>query len=247
MIKRPLSDVVKVKFINLHNVHEEYYPVPAKNMLPEWFKQTPGFIKSVDINSVKGKYMDEYGSSSSTVKHCMPVYDSITAGYIIVTHEDLIVDGDIEGPPFFFWTNDNNPAIGFQSTEQAEQYPDKGSFDIPKWTSNWAYITPPGYSCLFVSPMHRDTPIRVLEGVVDTDTYNSKVQFPFLLKDKNWRGLIPAGTPIVQVIPFKRESYEFEVSEKQEDFKTVDKVRSRLNSVFLHRYKRKFWSRKEYN
>ena len=43
--------------------------------------------------------------------------------------------------------------------------------------------------------------------MVDTDKYPIPVHFPFLLK-KNFEGLIKQGTPIIQVIPFKRESWK---------------------------------------
>lgn len=246
MTKR-LTKEVPIKFINVGRVHEEYYPIPAKHAIPDWYKETESNIKSVDPTG-KGKYMDEFGTSSSTIKRCMPVFDAISAGYILVTHEDLYVDGDIGAAPFFYWTDSQDPSIKFHSPEQAEKHPntipDQG---IPKWANNWAIITELGYSCMFLRPMHRDTPIMIFEGIVDTDTYHSRVQLPFVLKDSSFRGLIPAGTPIAQVIPFKRESYRYEVSETQEDLIEVQKSRKRLKSVFINSYKKKFWFRKEYN
>lgn len=241
-----MTKPIPIKFINVGRVHEEYFPIPAKHLIPDWYKEMDLHIKGTDPNG-KGRYMDEFGTSTSTIKRCMPVFDAISAGYIIVTHEDVYIDQDDNQSPFYYWTDSNDPSIRFHSPDQAEKYPDVPNHGIPKWANNWAIVTPAGYSCMFLRPMHRDTPIKIFEGVVDTDTYNSIVQLPFLLKDPNFKGLIPAGTPVAQVIPFKRESYKCEISESQEDLIKVQKSRKRLRSVFLNSYKRKFWTRKEYN
>ena len=53
--------------------------------------------------------------------------------------------------------------------------------------------------------MHRESVFTIMDGIVDTDSYNALVNFPFFLNDWSYEGLIPAGTPMAQVIPFKRE------------------------------------------
>jgi len=67
-----------------------------------------------------------------------------------------------------------------------------------------------------------------------------------MLKDPKWEGIIPAGTPIVQVIPFKRDSFTMQVSNSKEDLEAIERVNKRLKSMFLNSYKVKFWSKKEY-
>jgi hypothetical protein len=234
-----------IKFINVGRVSEEYYPAPAKKEVPDWYKETKSTVEGSG-SSIIGKYMMPGGGSPSTVKRCMPVFDAMTAGYIIKTHEDFVVDGEVGDPPFFYWKNDASPSISFQTKPQAEKYPNR-EFDIPKWHSHWAISTPPGYSCLIIDPMHRDSEIRILEAIVDTDTYAGVLGLPFLLKDPLWRGIVPAGTPIAQVIPYRRESFKLTVSDSNEDMLSVEKSRKLLKSVFIHGYKNKFWSRKEYN
>ena len=107
----------------------------------------------------------------------------------------------------------------------------------------WAIKTPKGYSTLFTQPMHRESVFTILPGVVDTDTYTAPVNFPMVINDPNFEGLIPKGSPIVQVIPFKRDKWESTFSK---DVESVNKVSAYLNSQFFDRYKRMFWSRKEY-
>jgi hypothetical protein len=178
----------------------------------------------------------------------MPIFDSISAGYIISTHSDLFVsqkeeDGKIS--PYYEWSNFD--AIAFHSTHQLPVHPEnKGhEFAYPKWNNAWAISTPPGYSTLFISPLHRETPIVALPGVVDTDTYTSPVNFPFVLKDPKMDGLIPAGTPIVQVIPFKRDSWQMEFG-TNEDLVQQDRVTRRLRTRFFDSYKNQFRQPKEY-
>ena len=165
-----------IKFVNVNQVHEEYYPRPAKDMIPSWYKESLSYIGG------KKKYLAAYKSvnksddgTAATVKKCMPLLDAITAGYILVTHEDILIESQGDQPPYFYWTSKTSPSITFQPIAQAENYPNIPKWDIPKWVNNWAITTPAGYSCLFVAPMHRESPIKIFEGVVDTDSYTAKI------------------------------------------------------------------------
>jgi hypothetical protein len=93
--------------------------------------------------------------------------------------------------------------------------------------------------------MHRESPFTILDGIVDTDSYNAPVNFPFVLNDWGFEGLIPAGTPMAQVIPFKRESWQMEIG-SQEEFEAQQKTTIHLRTSFFDSYKNKFRSPKEY-
>jgi hypothetical protein len=43
-------------------------------------------------------------------------------------------------------------------------------------------------------------PFSILPGIVDADHFKLSVQFPFLLQ-AGFEGVIPAGTPVAQIIP----------------------------------------------
>jgi hypothetical protein len=109
----------------------------------------------------------------------------------------------------------------------------------------WSIKTPKGHSVLFVQPFHRESIFTILPGIVDTDTYNSPVNFPFVLNDINFEGLIPAGTPMAQIIPFKREKWSLEFG-NDEDILESNKHTKRVRSRFFDSYKNNFWNRKEY-
>jgi hypothetical protein len=232
-----------IEFIDVTNeVPDIYAPKPAKMVIPDWYKNISSYI-----DGVKEAYADDRGFSSSTIKKCMPVYDALTAGYIIFSSTDVEVSSTPEGK-YYKWPA--RSTISFHDPSQASTYPNIPRDLIPKWQNPWAIRTPRGYSCLFVNPFNRgeESVFHCFEGVVDTDDYVSPVNFPFLLKDQKWEGVIPAGTPIVQVIPFKRESYSHAVM-RRDDLKNnvVERVTANLKSTFFNGYKDRFWNKKEYN
>jgi hypothetical protein len=81
--------------------------------------------------------------------------------------------------------------------------------------------------------------------VVDTDKYFAPINFPFVLNDYSFEGLIPAGTPMAQVIPFKRESWNT-VFGSQEDLRELSKVSIRLKVKIFDSYKTFYRSKKEF-
>lgn len=225
---------MKIIFTNTSGADIEQ-PKPASKLVPDWYKNMESYV---------GKEKKPMGdaSTSATIKRCMPVLDAITAGYIIESPADVWVSKKDERQ-WFEWSDFG--LISFHPIEQAPEHPARKPFPYPKWNNPWSITTPKGYSTLFVQPMHRESVFTILPGVVDTDTYSAPVNFPFVINDPNFEGLIPKGTPIVQVIPFKRDSWNMEIGTK-EDFDRQNKINKKLQSKFFDRYKSMFWTRKEY-
>lgn len=221
------------------SVSDEYFPKPASVFLPEWYKKTSGHIGN------KKSYINTE-ITGPTIKKCIPVFDALTAGYIISTYCDIVIgkhpDGTISYTPVY-----NDPeSISYHPIIQAPYHPSMNGHPYPKFINPWGITTPRGYSCLFMPPVHEGNKyFKVLEGIVDTDKYNATVNFPFVLSDVNFEGLIPAGTPMVQVIPFKRDSWSSK-SGSEKERKKVSEDMNLLNSRFLDRYKSLFWERKQY-
>jgi hypothetical protein len=231
-----------ITFTDTIGIPDIYYPVPASKVIPDWYKNLESYIGG-------DKRTNGIAGTSATAKRCMPIFDAITGGYIISTHTDIWVsqklneDGKIL--PFYEWKSFN--AIEFHSKDQLPEHPDGAGHELsyPKWINAWSIKTPPGYSCLFISPLHRETPIITLPGIVDTDKYTSPVNFPFVLRDPNMDGLIPAGTPIVQVIPFKRDSWEMKLG-TEEDYVEQALATNKLRVLFFDSYKRQYRQPKDY-
>ena len=226
----------EITFTNIFGLNF-FPPKPAVKQIPDWYKDTPEYV------SDQGKKIADNGSTPHTIKKCMPVLDAITAGYILYTQVDVQVT-QVDGLPYFHWAAQD--AISFHPIEQAPLHPSRKDASYPKWNNPYAIKTPPGYSTLFVPPMHNPNGIfTVLEGIVDTDSYKAPVNFPFVLNNVKWEGIIGAGTPMVQVIPIKRDSWEHKIGldkERQEQ----SMITAKLKTLFFNSYKRQFWARKEY-
>lgn len=225
-----------IKFTDIVGVEKEFYPKPAVAHIPEWYKLTEEYVGG------KKEVPPEGNGVVQTVKKCIPVFDAITAGYIITSPADVYVSQQ-DGKPYYSWSNLG--LIEFHPITQAPLHPSQNGAPYPKWNNPWAIKTEPGYSCLFVQPFHRESVFTILPGVVDTDSYFSSVNFPFVLNDVKFEGMIPAGTPIAQVIPFKRDSFKMEIG-SEKDFKEQALVVRKLKTTFFNSYKLKFWHRKEY-
>jgi hypothetical protein len=235
-----MGQIMKIIFTNIYkleNILES--PRPAKNFIPEWYKKMSAYVTGEKVPF-------DSGQSNGTIKKCMPVFDAITAGYIITSVADLYVEIKEDGSPFYKWSGYD--LLGFHIPEQTIGHPAKKNDEdnsSPKFINPWSIKTPKGYSVLIIQPMHRESPFTILPGVVDTDTYTQPVNFPFTLNDKNWEGLIPAGTPIAQIIPFKRESWKMEIGGEKE-LKEIDFIKNKFSTVFWDKYKRWHHQNKEY-
>lgn len=224
----------KIIFSKIVDVSDEYRPRPASQFLPEWYKKTQSYLnnkKDIDYNL----------NITATIKKCIPVFDALTSGYIIPTPCDLMIKKNENGEQVYLSSQE---PIQFHSIEQAPYHPFMNNQSYPKWTNPWGIKTPNGYSCLFIAPVHGGNKyFTIAEGIVDTDTYNAPVNFPFVINDTDFEGLIPAGTPMAQVIPFKRESWsaEYSFDSSQSDYST-----KLLTSKFFNRYKNLFWQKKDY-
>jgi hypothetical protein len=225
---------MKIIFTNTTGADIEQ-PKPASRLVPDWYKNMDSYI------SKEKKPMGD-ATTSATIKRCIPVLDAITAGYIIESPADVWVSRKEEGQ-WFEWSDFG--LISFHPIEQAPEHPARKPFPYPKWTNPWSIKTPKGYSTLFVQPFHRESIFTILPGIVDTDIYTPPVNFPFVINDPTFEGLIPKGTPIAQVIPFKRDSWNMEIGNK-DDFNSQNKISKKLQSKFFDRYKTMFWTRKEY-
>jgi hypothetical protein len=238
-----LGEKIKITFTNTVDWDIEP-PKPAEKCLPNWYKETPSYIND---KKTPPSFMPEGSNTSSTIKRCMPVFDVITMGYIIDLPADVYVYTKINenGDKYqvFEWAALN--LINFHATVQASKHPLANTHAYPKFNNPWAIKTPKGYSTLFVQPFHRKSVFTIFSGVVDTDVCSTPVNFPFVLNDVNFEGLIPKGTPIVQVIPFKRDSWKMSLGSVKEKIE-LKKISNKLDSKFFDKYKSLFWNKKSY-
>lgn len=229
---------MEIVFTNTSNyLIENIEPVPAKKVIPEWYKNTLSHR-----NKENKKMPDGNGVTEQTIKRCMPVFDALTAGYIISTYVDVYVSF-VEGKHWFEWAAFD--AVTFHTNDQAPNYPQSRDEPFPKWQNLWSIKTSPGTSCLFIPPVHRESPFAILEAVVDTDSYDHNINFPFIMKDSNFEGLIPAGTPMVQVIPFQRNQWKMKIGGELEKERATKTALS-LKQHFFDGYRNNHRKTKDY-
>jgi hypothetical protein len=228
-------------------------PELASKNIPDWYKNMESYMGGT-------KKLNGHGINQGTIKRCMPVFDAMTAGYLILLPADVnvsikeytptdpktgevIPDLPTKMMHHFEWCSFNT--VGFHPVEQAPDHPLHNGNPYPKWMNPWSIRTPKGYSTLFVQPMHRDAPFTIMPGVVDTDKYFAPVNLPMVINDPDFEGLIPKGTPIAQVIPFKRDSWELQLG-GQKELEDQKKVADKNETKLYDKYKSMFRVLKEY-
>jgi hypothetical protein len=218
------------KQILFHSVNTELEilkPVPTSKNIPKWFKSIKGMVGELP-----------------TIKRCIPFLDSLVSGYQIPLPAEVIWDSASKE----FMSKAKVVMNSDHSIEQVPGVPVPEGFDPQphKWINNWYIKTPKGYSTLFIHPLNRtDLPFYSISAIVDTDKHDLVINFPFFLKE-GFSGVIAEGTPIIQAIPFKRDSWVMKVKDTGKSFGTNKKTFFKDTERF-GLYKRLWWSKKEYN
>jgi hypothetical protein len=227
----------EILFTDTMGIIPDYFPKPAKSITPEWYKNTKSYIGKKEVTE---------SGITSTIKKCVPVLDILSAGYVIPTWCDIWVSRK-DGSSTFRTQNDTM-RIEYHPLVQLPLHPSaKDNEAAFKFMNPWSIRTPKGHSCLFAAPFHNPNPyFEVLSAVVDTDTYFAPVNFPFFLKNVEFEGLIPAGTPMIQVIPFKRQSWKMSFGNHEDEI-VARKTTAELRTSIFNSYRTRFWNKKEFN
>jgi hypothetical protein len=215
-------------------------PVPAKTVLPEWYKEIPPYIDKAK----KLSYPMNFTTHNTTIKRCVPFLDALSSGYMFTLDDDVFVE-HINNEPNMRWKTDAE-MITWHTVNQFPglPIPDEYFYMVAKWHNEWMIQTPKGYSAVFSHPMNRiDLPFYTLSGIVDTDKHPVPVQFPFILK-KNFEGIIKAGTPLAHITLVKREEWKSQVMPFNEDEEY--KKRRGYYRTFAESYKKNFWTPKSH-
>lgn len=243
MLEKKIIFKSKYKDILIH-------PTPIKKLLPEWFKKLPNYDgkKEAFINA--------------TAKKCVPLLDTFTSGYAILNPIDIIFWYDeVDGQKGINWRTpdslnlDKYPHINLGVTTHTKNQINIGfvrrdEMDFPfKYLNPWLIQTPKNYSCLFTNPFNygHDRGLRILDGIVDTDVYYDKVNFPFFLKGfrEGESFMLKKGDPVALVFPFLRNkwSMEIETLDEREHLGEMFKIFNNL----VNNYRSKIWSKKTYD
>ena len=176
-------------------------PIPANKVMPDWYKRLGQYVSN-DGSSTN----DRPSIQSSTVKRCAPFMEAMTMGWIIPLAAEVeftAQDGYVE----YGWEF-GRELISNHSLAQVggDMFPNS-EWPVMKFHNFWSINVPDGYSALFTNPLNRPgQQFTTFSGVVDLDNYFNTVNFPFMWTGGEFEGIIESGAPIIQVIPFKRDS-----------------------------------------
>lgn len=194
-----------IEFILMKDFDSEYSELELKrsiDIVPSWYKDLPPYIKYK-------------GSDDLSLKKCIPFLDALNTGYYLVTKKDYSFSANLEREEYSFSSTNLTNAQG-QKTISSHPMEQVGNMPFSeeyikylfKWNNPYQIKTPENYGVLFTHPMNwHHLPFYTLSGLVDTDKFPIPVLFPFLMKN-NFNGIIPAGTPVVQIIPIKKEDWK---------------------------------------
>jgi hypothetical protein len=217
-------------------------PKPSREYQPDWYKNMGAF-------HTKKPTFDEKGTTNRTVKLCMPFADGINAGYIQETWQDIHIsveeyeDNEISLEYFY----PTEPKI--ISTRGASGYPISDEFHPIEFVFHpgWSPQLPKGWSMLYIQPINRPELVTdFVTGIIDSDSFThseENANMPFFVK-KSFNGIIPKGTPLVQMIPIRREEWEATIAEYDEN--TQIKQMAAMRQFFWGGYKKLHWAKKNY-
>ena len=171
-------------------------PLPAVKAMPSWFRS----LAAIDRDTLSAT------DNAMTIKRCMPFLDALSAGWVLPLAATVRLEVTNDGGQVDCGWDFDRTMISNHSPQQVAGHPRLPSPPM-KFHNHWTIVTPPGWSCLFVSPLNHPHPaFDVLAGIVDTDEYRSQIHFPFFPPATDGIYTIEAGTPVVQIIPFRRDA-----------------------------------------
>jgi hypothetical protein len=220
-------------------------PYPASQWQPEWFKSLKHRViddgaKEAELkrtrffSSKSNKGKQAKGFYTSTVKRCTPLVEALSAGWIIPLAQDVHIrsNKDCSMLDWEFQRGDK-PMVEVHERAQIgdENHPAYPKWPF-KWRNWWQITTPPGISLMFVDPLNRkdNRLFTCFDAIVEADWYDEFINFPFTWNVPDFNGVVPVGTPLVQVIPIRRTDYQIDgkcSSFTDKDLQDLQKTRLR--------------------
>jgi hypothetical protein len=167
--------------------------VPARKVFPEWLKPQ---LATKNVKFVS----------------CPGMFDMAHQGYIIRAWTDMRIkagkSGIVVDLPQLRDNELKMAPMDFNIVDGLAPIRDKVKRVVCKMSSPWAVFTKPGISA-YVLPAVMHSPfldkLHVYPGIVDYDDFHT-INFIFTPLEE-CEVFIPAGTPLLQVIPYRRQDF----------------------------------------
>jgi hypothetical protein len=216
-------------------------PFPASQAIPIWWREASPYFKTPNDPDGK-KIIVQDRESNATFKKCTPMLDLLSSGYVVPLWSDIQVKLE-NGLPSISWRMKkdvfhlhNGEGVEIPNGYQETQF---------KFLNQWVPKLPKGYSALIIAcPGYPNTPFRAMQAIIDYDKTTHPLSVPMFLKE-NFEGIVEKGTPMFQIIPFKRNNWQSKFSFLKEDQYYINQDRD-VKSTIVNNYVRNFWEKKSY-
>lgn len=220
---------------------------PASKFIPDWWKNQNIKYESERVKNNKQAQIKGGGprkTTLTTTRNCPGIYDYMTSGYIVPAWCDIRLEwqqGKAEafnlqtGHVLHYLQESYGQSLPMMMTHEEPQAKDAPFWDnscksILKFSSPWNLKTSEGVSCFFTHPYyHTSTDYTIMPGILDTDVkhYPNSIINIFIRLNKQGKPIfIERGTPLLQVVPFKRSDVKFRcvTNPTSEDFRPYEEM-----------------------
>ena len=239
--KDKITNEIEFVALDKHSFEVCPKPFPASQALPQWWKDASPYIKNG--NNVDGKkiIVKNYESNAS-FKKCTPMLDLLSSGYIVPLWSDVLIRYENELPSIS-WRVEKN-VFELHATQEVE-IPNGYQKSQFKFLNQWVPKLPKGYSALIIAcPGYPNNPFRAMQAIIDYDKTTHPLFPPMFLKE-GFEGIVEKGTPMFQIIPFKRNSWESKFSFLESGQYAINMDRD-VKATIVNNYVKNFWDKKSY-
>ena len=217
-------------------------PFPASQALPQWWKDATPYIKSPENTDGK-KIIIENRESNASFKKCTPMLDLLSSGYIVPLWADVQIKIENNGHPLIRWRVLKD-VFEFHLTQEVE-IPNGYQKTQFKFLNQWIPKLPKGFSALIIScPGYPNTPFRAMQAIIDYDKTTHPLSPPVFLKE-GFEGIVEKGTPMFQIIPFKRNNWTSKFSFLEDGYDQINIDRD-VKATLVNNYVKNYWEKKSY-
>jgi hypothetical protein len=221
-----------------------YPPVPCIENLPEWLSRLPVVRHDPIARAIEG--------IDSNVRRCPGVVDYVRLGYLFFMPYDLILRQESDGSWRWNMQHGGNTSLDEwaptnhdpRQVEGMEFDPETHFPSIVKLRFPCFINTPPGVSTAILdSFFHRNRDFEVIPGVFESDIVGDNLRIFIRMRRTDEPVYIAAGTPLAQMLPFRREPAELvvydetntpkELSDKTKVYR-ADRSRFSFNYMTTH-------------
>ena len=231
---------------------ESLKPITAKSGIPTWYKKAKVLPDGVTKEHILDAYTKTGINTPVTFKGCVPFADAMMSGYLFTLPCDIEIISTDKGCTVIVLDQAFKQFIDIRTPMPGFHHPEGYYEHHFHWHTLWNVEAPNGWSVLFTQPLNRyDLPFLSTSGIIDSDMSHVSGRMPFFVK-KGYNGVVPKGTPFIQLIPIQRANWNTEIELPPVDQMVLKNMIAARDYrpkewPFYGAYKKLKWVKKNYN